>query len=194
MNTTALSSQHPVPTTSSDLPRSDQDRPGVDTTTRTRDGRERALVIGGGGSAGNAWLIGVIAGLADAGLDVTNADVVIGTSAGATAAAQILGASPAQLLADIISAAPQDQTAPVSSDRGRGPSGPRVDHLGRTNAIIAAAENPADMRRRMGAAARDLDAASDGPWSTRWRPITAARLPSLRWPEQLLLITAVDAD
>lgn len=35
---------------------------------------ERALVLGGGGSAGNAWLIGVIAGLFEAGLDVTKAE------------------------------------------------------------------------------------------------------------------------
>jgi hypothetical protein len=41
------------------------------------------LVLGGGGgSAGNAWLIGVIAGLFDAGLDVTEADLIVGTSAG----------------------------------------------------------------------------------------------------------------
>jgi NTE family protein len=51
------------------------------------------LVLGGGGSAGNAWLIGVIAGLFDAGLDVTEADLIIGTSAGSTAAAQILSRS-----------------------------------------------------------------------------------------------------
>lgn len=50
-----------------------------------------ALVLGGGGSAGHAWLIGVIAGLADAGLDVTHADTLLGTSAGSTAAAQISG-------------------------------------------------------------------------------------------------------
>src|SRR3954469_368453 len=42
-----------------------------------------ALVLGGGGSAGNAWLIGVVAGLVDAGIDVTQADLVVGTSAGA---------------------------------------------------------------------------------------------------------------
>jgi len=40
---------------------------------------ERALVLHGGGSAGNAWEIGVIAGLSDAGLDVTGADLIIGT-------------------------------------------------------------------------------------------------------------------
>ena len=49
-----------------------------------------ALVLGGGGAAGNAWQIGIIAGLAEAGLDMTEAaDLVIGTSSGATAAAQV---------------------------------------------------------------------------------------------------------
>ena len=55
----------------------------------------RALVLGGGGSTGNAWLLGVIAGLFDAGLDVTTADLTIGTSAGSTAAAQLAGETPA---------------------------------------------------------------------------------------------------
>ncbi len=49
----------------------------------------RALVLGGGGAAGNAWEIGVIAGLFEAGLDVTEADLIVGTSAGSTVAAQI---------------------------------------------------------------------------------------------------------
>ena len=42
-----------------------------------------ALVLGGGGPVGGAWLTGVLAGLADAGVDLARADVVIGTSAGA---------------------------------------------------------------------------------------------------------------
>ena len=49
------------------------------------------------------------------------------------------------------------------------------------------------MRRRMGAAALDLDAASDGSWSAHWRATVAARLPSQLWPERTVLITAVDA-
>lgn len=52
----------------------------------------RALVLGGGGSTGNAWLVGVAAGLAEAGTDVTTADLTIGTSAGSTAAAHLVGA------------------------------------------------------------------------------------------------------
>jgi NTE family protein len=63
----------------------------------------------------------------------------------------------------------------------------------RTSGIIAAAENPADMRRRMGAAALEMDAASDGSGQTQWRATVAARLPSQHWPQRSVLITAVDA-
>jgi NTE family protein len=103
-------------------------------------------------------------------LDVTEADLIIGTSAGSTAAAQITSATPTQLLADILSAAPQQRTGPVG-----------------------AAEDAADMRRRMGAAALEMDAASDGSRQTQWRAIVAARLPSQHWPQRTVLITAVDA-
>jgi NTE family protein len=152
-----------------------------------------ALVLGGGGSAGNAWLIGVIAGLFEAGLDVTQADLVIGTSAGATAAVQLAHAIPDDLLAEIL-AAPQQGTRPTASRPRPDAAGPVVNHLERTGGIIAAAENAADMRRRMGAASLELDAASDDPGHTRWRAIVAARLPGVRWPERRLLITAVDAN
>jgi NTE family protein len=193
MNTTPSSPLHSTSTTASDRPRSDQDQPQVDATGRVRAAGERALVLGGGGSAGNAWLIGVIAGLVDAGLDVTEADLIIGTSAGSTAAAQITSASPTRLLADILAAAPQPRTAPVGSDGGRVPIGPAADHMRRTSEIIAAAEGAADMRRRMGAAALEMDAASDGSGQTRWRTTVAARLPSQHWPQRPVLITAVDA-
>ncbi len=189
MNTTPASPLHVTSTTASDRPRSGQDQLQID-ATRPPAG-ERALVLGGGGSTGNAWLIGVVAGLIDAGLDVTEADLIIGTSAGSTAAAQITSASPTQLMADLLAAAPQPRTGPVGSDGGRGPSAPVADHLERTSRIIAAAEDADDMRRRMGAAALELTAASDG--SERWRATVAARLPSQGWPEQAVRITVVDA-
>jgi NTE family protein len=151
-----------------------------------------ALVLGGGGSAGNAWLIGVIAGLFDAGLDVTDADLIIGTSAGSNAAAQVTSAAPAELLADILAAAPQPRTASVRSHGGRLRVGQAADQMERTSRIIAAAEDAADMRRRLGAAALEMEAASDGS-GQRWRATVAARLPSKRWPERTMLITAVDA-
>lgn len=149
--------------------------------------RERALVLGGGGSTGNAWLIGIIAGLFDAGLDVTTADLTIGTSAGSTAVAQIACAPPSKLFA-----ATQEQQAPARS--GKRPTGQTTDHLERFRKIIASSEDVADMRRRMGALALAREAESDGTWQTQWRNIVASRLPSDRWPERPVLITAVDAN
>src|SRR5215216_5402224 len=194
MNTTPSSTPHLTSTTATDALRSDQDQPQLDATTRVRATSERALVLGGGGSTGNAWLIGVIAGLFEAGLDVTEADLVIGTSAGSTAAAQIAGATPSELLAAILAAAPQQRTGPVGLDGGHVPIRLVADHMERASKIIASAEDAADMRRRMGAAALDMDAASDGSWQTQWRATVAGRLPSQRWPQRTVLITAVDAD
>jgi NTE family protein len=183
MNTAPSSALHLTPTTTSEA------------TGPSPAVGERALVLGGGGSAGNAWLIGVIAGLFEAGLDVTEADLTIGTSAGSTTAAQIAGATPTELLAATVGAAPQPRTAPVGADRGRVPIRPATNqsHVERLSAIIGAAEDAADMRRRMGAAALEMDAASDGSWQTQWRATVAARLPSQLWPGRRMFITAVDA-
>jgi len=174
-----------------DRPRSAQE---VDAIRQARAAGERALVLGGGGSAGNAWLIGVIAGLFEAGLDVTEADLIIGTSAGSTAAAQVnSGIQPTELLAAILGAAPQPRTAPVGSDGGRMPIGPAANHMEKSSGIIGAAEDAADMRRRMGAAALETDAASHSSAHMQWRAIVAARLPSQPWPQRRMLIPAVDA-
>jgi hypothetical protein len=43
---------------------------------------KRSLVLGGGGVTGVAWELGILAGLAEQGVDLTGADTVIGTSAG----------------------------------------------------------------------------------------------------------------
>ena len=155
---------------------------------------ERALVLGGGGSAGNAWEIGIIAGLFDAGLDVTEADLIIGTSAGSTAAAQVTsGTQPTELLANILAAPPQPRSGTVGADRGRVPNVPVANHMEMTSAIIGAAEDAADMRRRMGAAALEMDAASGSSGQTQWRATVAARLPSQQWPQRPVLIVAVNA-
>jgi NTE family protein len=180
MDATLFSTRHVTSTTSPARPASALAR------------RERALVLGGGGSAGNAWVIGVVAGLFDAGLDVTEADLIIGTSAGSTAAAQLTSATPAELLAAILDT-PQPPTGPTGPAGGRTAAGPAVNHLERTSRIIAAAHDPADMRRRLGAAALDLVAESDGSWQARWRATVAARLPGERWPDRPVQIVAVDA-
>lgn len=185
MNTTS-SSLH-----SDSTPEFGQDQPRIDATERVPAAGERALVLGGGGSTGNAWLIGVVAGLFETGLDVTTADLTIGTSAGSTAAAQIAGASPTDLLAGVLDAPPQQ--VPVRTYRGRAPNQAVVEHLERMNRIIASATDAADMRRIMCTAALERDAASDGSWQPQWRTTVAARLPSQDWPRRTVLMTAVDA-
>src|SRR5690349_24802274 len=114
MNPTPDSPVHPTPT--------------VDATGRVPAHGQRALVLGGGGSTGNAWLIGIVAGLAEAGLDVTTADLTIGTSAGATAAAQLAGATATELLAAVLAPHPTGAAAP---DRGRAATTSVENHLDR---------------------------------------------------------------
>lgn len=139
------------------------------------------MVLAGGGAAGNAWELGLIAGLSYAGVAVTEADLVIGTSAGSTVAAQITsGTRPAELYAAILAEVPQSQAGHSGPDRGRAPNFSGQTYMEWSNGIIGSAEDASDMRRRMGAAALEMDA-SDGSSQTRWRNIVAARLPSQHW-------------
>ncbi len=203
MNTTPSSLHFTAPSDrpGSDQPVSQQSQPTVDASQRVPTG-ERALVLGGGGSTGNAWLIGVVAGLFDAGLDVTAADLTVGTSAGSTAAAQLVGATPAELFDAVLAAAPRKPaggadadsapTAPAKQASGHGAARAVTDHMERTGKILEDSADMADMRRRMGAAAMDMASAMEGS-SARWRTTVAARLPHQEWPERLVLLTAVDA-
>ena len=54
----------------------------------------RALVLGGGGFAASSWITGLITGMADAGVDVRDADLLIGTSAGGRVALQLASGAP----------------------------------------------------------------------------------------------------
>src|SRR5690348_8509157 len=49
----------------------------------------RALVLGGGGSVGIAWESGLLAGLAEQGIDLGRADRIVGTSAGSVVGARL---------------------------------------------------------------------------------------------------------
>src|SRR5690349_13727131 len=163
---------------------------------------ERALVLGGGGAAGNAWEIGVLAGLFDAGADVTDADLIIGTSAGSTVAAQISAARPTELLAAILAQASSPPAGSAGSGGTRSPgtspgTSPTVRAaavMEKTGGIIRAAKDQAEMRRRLGAAALEADAAAGGSRQAQWRATVATRLPSQDWPRRRVHIVAVDAD
>jgi NTE family protein len=162
-------------------------------TTPSSTSRKRALVLAGAGAAGNAWQLGLIAGLSDAGVDLTEADLIIGTSAGSTVAAQVTsGTRPADLYASILA-----EVLPARAGTAA-PGGARPPHLAGpaymewSDKLIASSEDASDMRRKFGAAALEMDT-SDGSGSTRWREIVAARLSNHHWPHRAVLITAVDA-
>jgi NTE family protein len=128
-----------------------------------------ALVLGGGGAAGNAWEIGIIAGLAEAGLDMTQAaDLVVGTSAGATAAAQVRSGIPAAGLL------------------------PMATVFERMRAIGAAVTSAAGLGRAMGAFGLESDSALE-PGAGQRRAMVAARLPRPEWPDRPMIVVAVDA-
>jgi NTE family protein len=149
-----------------------------------------ALVLGGGGAAGNAWEIGIIAGLAEAGLDMTEAaDLVVGTSAGATAAAQVRSGIPAaELLASVLS----PPVRPVGQNRQQPPSLPMAMVFERMGAIGAAATSAADLQRAMGAFGLESDSIL-GPGAGQRRAMVAARLPRPEWPERPMIVVAVNA-
>src|SRR6266508_4580016 len=48
----------------------------------------KALALGGGGVTGIVWEFGMLAGLAEAGADLSTADLIVGTSAGSVVGAQ----------------------------------------------------------------------------------------------------------
>jgi len=150
-----------------------------------------ALVLGGGGAAGNAWLIGIIAGLAESGIDLTaTADLVIGTSAGATAAAQVRsGIPPAELLASTL-APPQ----PGQTRRPPPPSLPMETVFARMRAISAAATSPAELQRAMAAFGLESDASLGPDAAARRRALVASRLPSPDWPERPMIVVALNTE
>ena len=153
--------------------------------------RNVALVLGGGGAAGNAWEIGVIAGLAEAGLDMTEAaDLVVGTSAGATTAAHVRSGIPAaELFASVLSQPVQQ----VGQNRERPPSPPMATVFDRMRAIGAAATSAADLQRAMGAFGLESNSILGPEAARQRRAIVAARLPRAEWPHRPMIVVAVDA-
>jgi NTE family protein len=157
-----------------------------------------ALVLGAGGSAGQAWQVGVIAGLAEAGLDLTEAaDLVIGTSSGSTTAAWVRsGIPPAELLASVLSPPPQPPVQPAVQPAGQNrqppPSLPMATVFERMRAIGAAATSAADLQRAMGAFGLESDAVLE-PVAGQRRAMVAARLPRHEWPDRPMIVVAVNA-
>ena len=142
----------------------------------------RALVLGGGGLAGIAWHVGILAGLADRGLDVTDADFIVGTSAGSTVAAQVASGMP-------IDECFRRQVDPAFQNRELRPTLSVTDLWDTMLRLVEEVDDPAELRRRIGSVALAADTVAE---PVR-RAVVAGRLPSDDWPEQRMATVAIDA-
>jgi NTE family protein len=139
----------------------------------------RALVLGGGGVTGVAWELGLIAGLLDKGIDVTTADLFVGSSAGAVVAAQITaGVTVEELFGRQLAGAGQEVAARIGMGALAG-LGLAMVRGGGERAVL----------QRVGAMALR---AKTMPQAER-KAIIAGRLPVDAWPQPRLMITAIVA-
>ena len=141
-----------------------------------------ALVLGGGGVTGIAWTTGLLLGLAEGGVDLTDAELLVGTSAGAAVGAQVATGRSLQELYDLQCADDHREIAaeldlelllPIFGEMRTSGGGP-LDAAGRA---------------RIGAMALE---ASSVPEADR-RAVIEARLRTDAWPDRRLVVTAVDA-
>jgi NTE family protein len=143
-----------------------------------------ALVLGGGGITGIAWEIGVLAGLAEAGTDLTGADLVVGTSAGSVVGAQLTCGAPLEEMY-------ARQLEPPAQEK--------VARMTRSNlaryawAMLVSRGKDAEFRRRVGALALAAEKAGLTPTEQERLEVIGSRLVSREWPDRALTTTAVDA-
>ncbi|MER6776569.1 MULTISPECIES: patatin-like phospholipase family protein [unclassified Streptomyces] len=141
---------------------------------------DTALVLGGGGLTGVGWEAGILYGLAEAGVDLTAADLVVGTSAGSVVGAQLTSGllSPRELYERQLG----DPAGEVAARLGAG-------LIARYAVAMVRSRDPKAYRRRVGA----LALAADTGEEAERRRVLEARLVSHAWPGRRLVVTAVDA-
>lgn len=139
----------------------------------------RALVLGGGGVTGIAWEWGVLAGLAAAGVDLTDADLVVGTSAGSVVGAQVAAG---------LDVEQRYQAQLVPADKEVAATFGAGVWLRYVLAMVGP-HGAQGFRRRLGQLSLRASTVAE---AERVRVI-ASRLPVSEWPQRRLLLTAVDA-
>lgn len=153
----------------------------------------RALVLGGGGPVGIAWESGLIAGLAQAGVDLGKADFTVGTSAGSFVGARLaMGAEAAKLAEPILAEAEKTAQAPRAEGRQRAPADLSFLMEKMTEAQTSL-RNPAEVRAEIGAWALAADTMDEDAFIASFGR-SFAGLPADYWPERGYACTAVDAE
>jgi NTE family protein len=138
-----------------------------------------ALVLGGGGVTGVAWETGILAGFSEAGLDLSNADLLVGTSAGAAVAAQLASGTP---LATLLEWQQEGSAHEITARLG-----PAV--LARYIWAMFTRRQPAEYGRAMGRLALGAKTVAEADRLA----VIASRLPSHEWPERPVRVAAVNA-
>jgi NTE family protein len=139
----------------------------------------RALVLGGGGVTGVAWELGLLAGLAESGIDPAAADLYVGTSAGSVVAAQVTSGTGIE---DLYARQLEPPTGEIAARIGRG-------MLARWGWTMLRSRTGETFRKRIGAMALKARTLTEA----ERREVIAGRLGDLAWPDRKLLITACDA-
>lgn len=143
----------------------------------------RALVLGGGGLTGIAWELGLLGGLAEAGVDLGAADLIVGTSAGAVVGAQITSGCPLEeLVATQLDPAAGSREIAVAFDAAA------------FRASMADAVREANDAKQARARLGQMALVAETPPEAVRRRVIAGRLPVHDWPERRLVVTAVDAE
>lgn len=152
----------------------------------------RALVLGGGGPVGIAWESGLLAGLAQGGVDLGQADFTLGTSAGSFVGARLALGADAATLADPIIA----ERIPGEETRPAGGGGPPPD-LSKLMQLMGEAQgglrNPAEVRAEIGAFALAAQTQSEAAFIESFGR-SFSTLPTDAWPDRGFACTAVDAE
>jgi len=146
-----------------------------------------ALVLSGGGRSGSAWQTGLLKGLQDGGVNLTTADLIVGTSAGAVVEAQIASGYDLTKLYEWHIVPPRLSTAEPKVDLHQYQEAigkVLADGGGRTLSGFTQ-----EARAKIGALALTAPVASEMSGLALYE----AALPTKNWPERKLLITAVDA-
>jgi NTE family protein len=144
---------------------------------------DRALVLGGGGVAGIAWITGLLFGLSEEGVVLRNADLILGTSAGSTVAAQ-LGCSLS--LEELY----RRQVDPALQTREITPDPRLLQQLLQAFPATAPPGDRVELIRKVGQWALQAPTVTEA----ERRSVVANRLPTHAWPDRLLRITAVDTE
>ncbi|HEV2364104.1 MAG TPA: patatin-like phospholipase family protein [Caulobacteraceae bacterium] len=151
----------------------------------------RVLVLGGGGPVGIAWEAGLIAGLAQEGVDLAAAERIIGTSAGSFVGARLaLGHRAADIAAAILHEADHP---PPPAPGGSASRPPDLTFLFQKMQEAASGErDPKEVRREIGAFALAADTMDEAAFVAMFGH-NFAGLPEDAWPERDFACTAVDA-